>query len=315
MALMANAAYNQSDRENYDKLIQYFENELKNKGFDGLQTQTSVTRSGGVALKSETVALWTIALLKSDRQINMEMIGNCIEYISSKRTPYGGFGNTQATILCLQALTHYANRTGHTPEQGILNLSVNGKNMEIDLTKNLESDKQISLNITSFFVQGDNNIQLRFADIEKPLPYNIQFKWEYKTPPNNDLCPFTLTTELNRTTIRRNETVRLAVTLENKESQNYPMSVAIIGIPGGMSLQAWQLKEMQEQEVFDFYEIIDDNLVLYFRSVLANERKTIHLDLKAEIPGTYTGIASTTYVYYTNENKYWINGLMMKIEE
>jgi len=93
------------------------------------------------------------------------------------------------------------------------------------------------------------------------------------------------------------------------------MSVAIIGIPGGMSLQAWQLKEMHEQEVFDFYEIINDNLVLYYRSFNPKERKTVNLDLKAEVPGTYTGMASTAYVYYTNEYKYWVQGLRVRIEE
>ena len=258
----------------------------------------------------------------------MEMIDKCIEYISSKRSPYGGFGNTQATILCLQALTNYATNIGSgSSELGKLNVSINGKNTDLDLTEKgeggkgekgegkEEKGKQKSLDITKFFAQGDNDIRLQFADMKKPLPYNIQLTWEYKTPSNNNLCPFTLTTKLNRTTVKRNETVRLVVTMENKETKGYPMSIAIIGIPGGMSLQSWQLKEMQEQGAFDFYEIIDVNLVVYYRSVQPKERKTINLDLKAEIPGSYTGMASTTYVYYTNENKYWVKGLEVKIEE
>ncbi len=92
------------------------------------------------------------------------------------------------------------------------------------------------------------------------------------------------------------------------------MSVAIIGMPGGLSLQPWQLKELQEQAVFDFYEIIDDNLVIYYRELGPNETKTINLDLKAEVPGEYTGIASSAYLYYMNEHKYWINGLSVKIK-
>jgi hypothetical protein len=45
------------------------------------------------------------------------------------------------------------------------------------------------------------------------------------------------------------------------------------------------------------------------------ERKVINLDLKAEISGTYTGMASSTYLYYTSEYKYWVKGLTVKIEE
>jgi len=315
MALMANAAYNRYDLNNYNKLVQHFENEIKKNGFDKMQMETSATRSGGSSLKLETIALWTIALLKQNRQMNMEMIEKCIEYISANRRPHGGFGNTQSTILCLKALTSYANTSSRKLEEGKLNVSINGKNIELDLTKKPEGDKQMSLDITKFFVQGDNNIELQYVDMQRPLPYNIKLIWETKTPSNNNLCPFVLTTELSRNVVKRNETVRLAITLENKTAIDYPMSVAIIGIPGGMSLQAWQLKEMQEQEVFDFYEIIDDNLVLYYRSVPAKERKIVNLDLKAEIPGTYTGMASTTYVYYTNENKYWVKGLEVKFEE
>ena len=310
LALMANAAHNRNDLASYNNMMQHFEKEINSRGFGSLQTQTSITRSGGIALSLETVALWTIALLKPDNPINPGTIDKCIDYIASKRNSFGGFGNTQATILCLQALTNYANSFSRASERGQLNLSINGNNTMLDLSK-----KQMSSDITAFFKQGNNDIHLKFADVENPLSYNIQLTWEYKTPSDNGLCPLALTTELAHTTVKRNETVRLAVTLENKEAQSYPMSVAIIGIPGGMSLQTWQLKEMQEQETFDFYEIINDNLVLYFRSVQPNERKTINLDLKAEIPGFYTGMASTTYIYYASENKCWIKGMSMTIEE
>ena len=307
MALMANAAYNRKDFENYNKFVQHFENEIKNNSFDKLKMKTSITCSKGSSLTTEVVALWTIALLKSDNT-KIALIEQCVDFISSRRNSYGGFGNTQSTVLCLQALANYAKK-GTSPEEGKLNIAINEKNTYLDLTN------QMSLNITNLFEQGNNNIQLQFDDMKKSYPYNIQLTWEYKTPANSGLCPLVLTTELNRTTVKRNETVRLSVTVENKSVEGLPMNIAIIGIPGGMSLQAWQLKEMQEKEVFDFYEIINDNLVIYYRSMQPGERKIINLDLKAEIPGTYTGMASTAYVYYTNENKYWVKGLKVKIEE
>ena len=39
-----------------------------------------------------------------------------------------------------------------------------------------------------------------------------------------------------------------------------------------------------------------------------NETKTLGLDLKAEIPGIYKGKASTAYLYYTPEHKFWVEG-------
>ena len=313
MALMAIAAHNRKDFENYNKLVQHFANEMANGDFNNLQIETTIMRSGGQSRVTETVALWAIALLKADNSAKMALIEKCIDFISSRRTSFGGFGNTQSTVLSLQALAKYA--SSRTAKQGKLNISVNGKNAELDLTNQAENNRQMSLDITNLFVQGDNKIEVRFQDMEKPLPYNIQLNWEYRTPSNSDLCPLILTKKLYRTTIKRNETVRLAVTLENKTAEGLPMSVAVIGIPGGMSLQAWQLKEMHEQEVFDFYEIIDDNLVIYLLSMQPNERRVFNLDLKAEIPGTYTGMASSAYVYYTNEYKHWVKGLTITIEE
>jgi uncharacterized protein YfaS (alpha-2-macroglobulin family) len=91
------------------------------------------------------------------------------------------------------------------------------------------------------------------------------------------------------------------------------MAIVIIGIPAGLSLQPWQLKEMQEKEVFDFYEITDGNLVVYYRAVEASATKVIELDLKAEVPGEYKATASSAYLYYANEFKDWEAGAKVKI--
>ena len=86
------------------------------------------------------------------------------------------------------------------------------------------------------------------------------------------------------------------------------MTLAVIGIPAGLSVQPWQLKELQEKEVFDFYEIMNGNLVIYYRTMDPDGQHTINLDLKAEIPGSYVGGASSAYLYYSNEYKDWVKG-------
>ena len=79
------------------------------------------------------------------------------------------------------------------------------------------------------------------------------------------------------------------------------MTMAIVGLPAGLTAQPWQLKELQEKGTFDYYEVVGNNVVFYYRQMLPSESKTIHLDLKAEVPGTYEAAASTAYLYYTNE--------------
>ena len=87
------------------------------------------------------------------------------------------------------------------------------------------------------------------------------------------------------------------------------MAIAKIGIPAGLSLQPWQLKELTEQKQVAYYEIFDNYLVLYWMGFAAKETKTIQLDLKAEIPGTYKAKAGNVCLYYTPECKNWNEGL------
>jgi hypothetical protein len=47
----------------------------------------------------------------------------------------------------------------------------------------------------------------------------------------------------------------------------------------------------------------------------ALETRKINLDLKAQLPGTYQGIASSAYLYYNNEHKNWNSGLQVEITE
>lgn len=76
-----------------------------------------------------------------------------------------------------------------------------------------------------------------------------------------------------------------------------------------------QLKELVEKEVIAYYEMFGSELVLYFRRFEAGETRKINIDLKAQVPGNYKGVASSAYLYYDNENKNWNNGLQVQVME
>jgi len=54
--------------------------------------------------------------------------------------------------------------------------------------------------------------------------------------------------------------------------------------------------------------------VFYCRELYVLETKTIRLDLKADIAGTYQAPASTVYLYYGDEHKNWIAGNSVEIK-
>lgn len=306
MALLANVAYMRGDMETYNQLIGLLREtpDLEKANVEGTVVRSYYTKN------LEAVSYWLLALLRSDN-VEVNLLNECISYIRSKKVS-GGFGNTQATSVALQALSKYASLY-KTNFEGSIKITIND-NQEIIEVKDLLKNPEIKLH-EDYFKRGINKITISTLDSLNPVPYELNFNWYSATPEPSKICPLHLVTSISTQKMNVNETVRLSVRLQNKELTPQPMSVAVIGIPAGMSLQPWQLKELLEQNVFDFYEIINDNLVIYYRELGPKEEKIINLDLKAEIPGVYVGQASYAYIYYMSEHKDWIDGIKMDIQE
>ena len=58
----------------------------------------------------------------------------------------------------------------------------------------------------------------------------------------------------------------------------------------------------------DFYETGAREVIVYFRELSPKEEVAIPLDLVAEVPGTYTAPASSAWLYYSNDLKWWTEG-------
>ncbi len=264
----------------------------------------SITRSTGEGLQIETTALAVLAMLKS-KDKPMQNLQSGINYILSKRSPYGSFGNTQSTVLALKALTEYAKFAKQTQEDGTVEVYLDDKKIATHNYKAGTREPIVLKNLQAGLSEGRHRLKVRYVGVKNPLPYSFSINYATSLPNSSTKCALKLETKLADTKIKMGETVRLKTTLQNVQNEAQPMTVAIVGIPAGLSAQPWQLKELQEKKIVDFYEITGNNVVFYYRQLLANEKREINLDLKADISGTYEANASSAYLYYTNEYKYW----------
>ena len=64
---------------------------------------------------------------------------------------------------------------------------------------------------------------------------------------SSDECKVRLDTKLSKKKAGTGETVRFTAELKNLTDEGLPMTMAILGIPAGLSPQPWQLKEMMEK--------------------------------------------------------------------
>jgi TonB-dependent SusC/RagA subfamily outer membrane receptor len=312
MALIACASHTLEKTEQYTNLIDLFKQKVNSIGLPALRSDHSIVRSYGQSLLIETVSLWTIALLKSP-DFDRSLAAECIKFIVDNRH-YGYFGSTQGTTLALMALTEYAKAISLKREDGEIKILVNNKVSETAVY-NKHVRKQITLNAFSGDIKpnGHQQVRIQFHRTSEPLPYSVNIQWYTKKPQSNGRCKVGISAELKQSTVQLNESVRLSTTLINKTTEGLPMVTAVVGIPAGLSVQPWQLKELQERKVFDFYEILNGNLVLYYREMGPEAKHVINLDLKAEMPGKFTGAASSAYLYYANEFKSWTGGNSISI--
>lgn len=312
MGLAANTLLNTAHVTQANELIKKTHKMIEAHGFGKLPANHSVTRSTGKSLQIEAASLIALALLKQPQK-DLELIEGAVGFLVKSRNAYGGFGSTQATILALKAITSYAAYSKRTKDSGILEVNINGVERA---SRRYEKDTKSELNIQGlekFLGVGQSEIEVQFAKTKESMPYTLGVEWTTYTPPVSKECKVNLTTKMSQSSIDHGQTVRLEAQLKNRSSEGLPMTMALIGIPSGLSVQPWQLKELQEQKVYDFYELKDNYLIIYYRDMAPDEKCTVNLDLKSEIPGLFQAPASCAYLYYTNEYKNWIHGERIEI--
>ena len=313
MALAANILINLDDDRAVSLLAQLVKLQNEDGSWNGLSH--SMTHSRGKNLTVETTGLATLAFLKAtDFQIaedgqwsGAKVIKDAVDYLATSKTHYG-FGSTQATILALKALTKHAENTLENMDAGSVAVFVNGQKASEQNISADQNEPTIFTGLTDYFINGKNKVAIKFVGSKKALPYDLAVSYHTKQPQSDKSCLLELKTELSKgqkvdggrltaASIKMGETVRLSTTLTNKSVEGVPNPIAIVGIPAGLGIQPWQVKEMQKKNLFDFYEIKNGYIVFYFRELGGGEMKNINLDLKAEIPGEFEAPASSAYLY------------------
>jgi hypothetical protein len=324
LGLAANALLLRKDASRAEKVLEkLLALQKENGAWTG--KKMSITCSYGQALDIETTSLAILAILKAKEQeknlasfknvanLNTETaINKATKFLVNSRS-YGSFGNTQSTILALKALVAHAKYSKKAAENGTVEIYVDNKKVAEQSFLAGRKEEIALNNWAKSLTKGKHEIKIKYVGCKVALPYSVGIQWNTNLPNSQKECKVSLKTDLASTKVKVGETVRLTTTLENRVGEGLPMTLAIIGIPNGLSPQVWQLKELQEKKKVDFYETVGNNVIFYYRQMKPNETKTINLDLKAEIGGEYEASASSAFLYYTNEFKTWVKPERVKV--
>lgn len=270
----------------------------------------SITRSGGSNLHIETTALAVLAMLKSDGHLEQARKG--INWLQANRSGFGQWGATQATVLALKAMSAFDEATKIAATAGSVSLLIDGIKVR---EQNYDAGQRTPLVFNDFdhlLTPGKHSITLAGKN-GTALPYSIAVEYRSNDPASSAAAVVDLSTHLAKTEVKMGETVRLDAVIGNKTNAGQPMSLVRLGLPAGLTFQNWQLKELREKGQIDFFETRAREVILYFRDMKPGEVKKLSIDLVASVPGSYTGPASSAYLYYNDTDKTWATPLEIRI--
>ncbi len=281
-------------------LAQLLKLEQKDQNFAG--AGCPVGYSYGVAKTVETNSAVLLTLINSSEQPKT-LIQNLAKLIIQSKNAYG-FGSTQSSVWALSALSALSVGNKKVEESGQIVVKIDNKIVEkITFEKN---QKEILIpTLSAYFTGEKQNLEVEFLGCKEAIPFDVEVFYNQTQPKNSHLCKLKLETKILKNQISVGETVRLTASLQNKTNENLPMPMIMIGLPAGLSIQHWQLKELRDKQLFDYYELFEGYVVLHFINFKPNEIRHFNFDLKADVAGRYEAPASTAFLYYTQEYRHW----------
>ncbi len=325
MSLMAMSSILLEKNENATKIMDYLAQQTQQEDLNTFTAKNTWTNGGGKANMIETVSsVGNGFLMYANNQKNKNFetqnktnFNKITQFITNNKQN-NMFGSTQSTICALQYLTDFS-KNFIQPDK---NNPTNG-NVELWANEKLLTSVFIDPNNFSFekkedwiekLGEGTHHIKVISKNLKNPLSFVGNIYFSTYTPKKSSECVLDLKTTLSQKTVNISQTTRLNISLKNLTEKTQASPIICVGIPSGLEVQAWQLKALQEKKVFDFYEIKENYVAFYYRSISPQETKNISLDLTAKMKGSFLSSASVAYLYYTSEYKDWEDGVKIIIE-
>ncbi|CAN5481917.1 hypothetical protein BH10CYA1_BH10CYA1_57020 [soil metagenome] len=309
VALAANALYLSGDKDGAKKLMERLTAKQKPDGsVDGITS--SIVGSGGESLVVEGTSFATLAWERDPAYSNN--VEKSIKFLADS-CKAGRYGSTQATVLALRSIIAYDKQRAHPKAPGKVHVYVDGQSIGDWVGFDKSSQGAIKLpDLSAILTPGEHKMELKMQD-GSAMPYSISAKYNALTPASSKVCKMDIVTKMAQAKVMEGAATEANVTVINNTKEVVPTPIAIIGLPGGLEPRHAQLKELVKKGAIDAYEVRGREVVLYWRTLPGNAKIDIPLSLIAAVPGTYTGPASRTYLYYTDEDKKWVDGMKVEI--
>ena len=274
-------------------------------------------------MQIETTALAVLGWLKANPGAFNAPLQKAVKWVGQQRGGYGGFGSTQSTILALKALIAYTNANKRAAEGGELRLFV-GDKQEAELSFKAGATEALTLELkdAETVLRPGTQRRARGDQRQEHLPVHAGVDVPDAQAGQPGRLPGAAANQAVRTEVQEGDLVRLNMTLENVSGKGQGMAVAVLGLPGGLTVpedmkqlkQYTRVPEDGSRPLVSAFEVRGRELVLYWRDLAPGQKIDVPLDLIARVPGEYSGPASRGYLYYNADHKHWVDPLRVTIK-
>ncbi|QDV86007.1 MG2 domain-containing protein [Planctomycetes bacterium TBK1r] len=279
--------------------------------------KTTITQSGGISRTVETTALAILALARNDNHRGVAQ--KAATWLIENRRG-GGFGSTQATVLALKALIAMHDQMVGG-DGGSVDVLVDGEVVETVRWDGRPAEgvtwQMTPAMIDAFVSDPTTRLTLRSSDAAN-LPFTLRFTGRTTSPSSDPECPIAMKLSFagqsDQANVQSGDAIDVIAEVNNVTNTGCPMTVAVVGLPGGLEPVIESLEKLRESGEIDFYELRGREVILYWRTFAPTESKRIPIACVAQIAGKYTGPPSRAYLYYTAESKTWHKPLVVEIK-
>ena len=269
----------------------------------------TITCSQNLSRTLECVSLAALAWIRCGQEF-VAPVERAMKFLAES-CQEGKFGSTQSTVLVLKAINAYDATFARPTSDGSVQLWLDGRPMGEPVAFTKESQGILALPDCGLaLTPGEHELEIR---LQGESELNASLLVEVKTPLVRSTGPLSLSTTLDRPEAVEGEPMEMTVALKNGTQEEISMPLAVVPIPGGLEPRQDQLKELVGAGRIAAFEVLGQEVVLYWRGIHAGEELRVPLALTAALPGEYTGAASRVYPYYDDARKSYQPGVTVKV--
>jgi uncharacterized protein YfaS (alpha-2-macroglobulin family) len=233
---------------------------------------------------------------------NAGFVNKVLTYLVQSKDSYGTWQTTQGTVWSMKALL-YASRNA-SGGKGQVTVIANGKPAASFAITPDDSDVMRQFDLAQYIQSGANDVRLQFAG-EGSLAYQVvgryYLPWDKVDLPRPEFQPLDLKVDYDKTTLARDDTATVTVTIRNRTDHIAEMPLIDVGIPPGFDVLPDNLDDAVKKGTISKYTVAARQVILYMQKLGPNETVKVTYQVKARFPVKARTPLSKAYPYYNPE--------------